>query len=92
MRHRSTNHASFYKPTETMKINNKLTFKERYEAALNEPTPAAAWVAMIAKITHRSETTVRMWLSGKQNPDELAKAVVADHFGSTVATLFPTNE
>lgn len=66
------------------------TFKQLYEDAKREPTPAAAFVAKVAEITHRTETTVRMWLSGNQTPDELAKSVIAQHFNSDINTLFPT--
>jgi len=65
------------------------TFKELYEQAKQQPTPAAAFVAKVAEITHRTETTVRMWLSGNQAPDELAKSVIAQYFNSDIDTLFP---
>ena len=68
------------------------TFKGLYAEAKQQPTPAAAFVARVAELTHRTETTVRMWLAGVQQPDELAKSVIADHFGSDMETLFPRSE
>ena len=68
---------------------SKKTFKELYEDAKMLPTPAASFIAKVAELTHKTETTVRMWLSGNQQPDELAKSVIAEHFKSDINTLFP---
>lgn len=66
------------------------TFKELYDAAKAQPTPAAAFVAKVAELTHRSETTVRMWLVGAQTPDELVISILAKHFGTSPDDLFPS--
>ena len=68
----------------------KKTFNELYNERKNKPTPAQEFVAEVAKITHRSEFTVKMWLSGQQVPDALVQSVIAEHFGVDVAGLFPT--
>ena len=65
------------------------TFAELYEESKKKPTPAQEFVAEVARITHRSETTVRMWLAGNQVPDALVQSVIADHFGVDMAGLFP---
>lgn len=65
------------------------TFKDLYEEELKKPTPAKRFVAEVAELTKRSEITVRMWLSGKQSPDELAKATIAAKFGVNADGLFP---
>lgn len=65
------------------------TFKALYEEQKKKPTSAQVFVAEVSKITKRSEATVRMWLSGKQTPDELAKSVIAEKFDTDVNTLFP---
>lgn len=67
----------------------KKTFKSLYENEKKKPTAAQLFIARVAAITKRSEMTVRMWLSGRQEPDELAKSVIAREFGSDAASLFP---
>lgn len=69
-------------------MSNK-TFAELYEERKSKPTPAQEFVSEVARITHRSEITVRMWLSGQQIPDTLVQSVIADHFGVDMAGLFP---
>ena len=67
----------------------KKTLVELYEDELKKPTPAKAFVTQIASITCRSEMTVRMWLMGRQSPDELAKRVLAEKLGVDQKVLFP---
>ena len=72
-------------------MNNKKTFKELYESERDKPTAAQHFIAMVANMTHRSTHTVTMWLSGRQVPDELARTIMAQHFGCDAEQLFPTN-
>lgn len=72
-------------------MNNKKTFKEMYEAERDKPTAAQEFIAMVANMTHRSTNTVKMWLSGRQVPDELARTIIAQHFKCDAEQLFPTN-
>lgn len=67
----------------------KTSFKELYEEAKNKPTPAQAFISEVALLTHKSEQTIKMWLLGRQQPDELACAVIAKHFNVSPDTLFP---
>ena len=67
----------------------KSTFIELYENEKNKPTSAQVFVSEIAEITQRSENTVRMWVCGKQQPDALAKSIIAKRFKTKVETLFP---
>ena len=68
------------------------TFTELYNERKNMPTPAQEFLAEVAKITHRSEFTVKMWLSGQQVPDMLVQSVIAEHFGVSIEGLFPNKE
>ena len=68
---------------------NKKSFKELYEEEKKKPTSAQIFVSDVAKLTKRSEATVRMWISGRQVPDELAQNMIADKFNVDVETLFP---
>ena len=68
------------------------TFKELYEEAKKMPTPAQAFISEIAELTHRSELTVRMWLSGQQVPDELVQATIANKYNVSIDSLFPKAE
>lgn len=65
------------------------TFKNLYEDEKKKPTAAQLFVSRVATLTKRSKTTVRMWISGQQVPDELAKSVIAQEFGADINSLFP---
>ena len=71
---------------------SKKTFIELYNESKSKPTPAQEFVSEVARITRRSESTVRMWLAGNQVPDSLVQSVIADHFGVDMAGLFPTEK
>lgn len=51
--------------------------------------PKRAWVLKVAEATMRSEATVRMWLSERQAPDDLAKREIAKVLQRSVEELFP---
>ena len=65
------------------------TFRNLYEDEKKKPTAAQLFVSRVDTLTKRSEVTVRMWISGQQVPDELAKSVIAQEFGADVNSLFP---
>lgn len=65
------------------------TFRNLYEDEKKKPTAAQLFVSRVATLTKRSETTVRMWISGQQVPDELAKSMIAQEFGVDINSLFP---
>lgn len=69
------------------------TFKEIYLKAKARkrvvPTNAQLFIKEVANCTHKSEQTVRLWLSGVQRPDELTQAVLAAKFKTTPQELFP---
>lgn len=65
-----------------------MTFKELYESEKAKPTAAQIFIKEIAGLTKKSETTVRMWLSGIQKPDALTLAILAKHFKTTEKELF----
>ena len=65
------------------------TFFDLYNEQKSKRTPAQEFVSEVAKITRRTENTVRMWLSGQHTPDALAQSIIAEHFGVNVDYLFP---
>lgn len=67
----------------------KKTFRQLYDEELAKPTPAQRFVADVAALTMRSETTVRMWLQGNQTPDPLTRSIIAKKYGVDTETLFP---
>nr|DAI42414.1 MAG TPA: SOS-response transcriptional repressor [Caudoviricetes sp.] len=71
------------------KMDTNMTFKELYEQELHKPTHATLFVQRIAKVTKRQEMTVRMWLAGRQQPDELVKSIIAQELGVDANSLFP---
>ena len=65
------------------------TLREIYEEQKKRPTPATAFVNKLCEVTHRSEMTVRSWLTGKYRPDINTQIVLAQFLDSTVEDLFP---
>ena len=63
------------------------SFKECYEK-VSTMSPKKMWIQRIAQVTHRSEATVRMWLSGRQVPEELIQEIIAKELGVPVEGLF----
>ena len=67
------------------------TFKKIYEDISSVP-PKKAFVTRIAVVTHKSESTVRMWLCGRQRPDELTRLAIAKELKTDADSLFPEVE
>lgn len=67
------------------------SFKECYEE-VSTMSPKKMWIQRIAQVTHRSEATVRMWLSGRQVPEELIQEIISKELGVPVEGLFPKEE
>lgn len=70
-----------------------MTFREIYDniEPVKVQSPKAAWISHIAKITKRSEHSVKMWLAGRQIPDTLAQSIIADELKTPADELFPSN-
>lgn len=68
------------------------SFKQRYKEEVRKPTRPQAFIAEVAKVTCRSEATVKLWLKGYTSPDGLTRKVLAEHFGVTEEELFPKEE
>lgn len=75
-----------------------MTLKEIYQSRIEEekrnpvPTASQAFIREVAEITHRSEIAVKRWLSDSKTtavPDALVQEVLAIHFNTTPADLFP---
>lgn len=67
------------------------TFKEIYDSLPVTP-PKTAWIRAIAKVTKKSELTVRMWLCRDQTPDALAQSVIEKELGIPADVLFPKKD
>lgn len=67
----------------------KMSFKDLYLQEKEKPTPAQTFIEDIAELTKRSVNTVRMWIAGKQAPDALAQAQIAEKYNIDVTSLFP---
>jgi transcriptional regulator with XRE-family HTH domain len=70
----------------------KKTFKDIYLERKQLPTHAEMFVTEVAELTHRSTNTVKMWLLGRQVPDELTQSVIAKKYNVDINSLFPVNE
>jgi hypothetical protein len=72
-------------------MKNK-TFKQIYDEQPGRSTkisPKEEWINKIAALTRKAPGTVRMWLSGAQQPDALTKSVLSEHFSIPEDQLFP---
>lgn len=65
------------------------SFVDLYQDAKRQPTAAQQFINEVAALTHKTEITVRNWIAGRQNPDDLAKNVLAEHFHTSTDVLFP---
>ncbi len=70
----------------------KISLTKLYKEKLSEPSPAKQLIKEIAKLTERSQLTVRLWLSGKHKPEPLIQRIIAEHFNIDVEYLFPDDE
>jgi hypothetical protein len=66
-----------------------MTFKEIYESLETPPSPKEEWVKRMASITLASEFSVKMWISGRNEPSALAKKILSEELGRPVEELFP---
>lgn len=69
-----------------------MTFRDIYKKECDKPTPRQKFIAEIARVTKKSENTVKQWGNGIQAPDELTRNVLAAHFGCDPVSLFPGNK
>lgn len=74
-----------------MNQEGQKTFREIYKTMDNMP-PKLAFVKRIAEVTMKSETTVRCWLAGSQQPDALGQSVIEKELGISADILFPKKE
>jgi|GEM_PF-351708 len=75
-----------------MSRTEKKSFFDLYAEQKKKPTPAQNFIAEIAALTHRSENTVKMWLCGRQVPDELTQSIIARRYNLNINGLFPKSE
>lgn len=63
-------------------------FKKAYLKEKEKPSAGSLFVKRMADITKKSESTVRMWLMGRQVPDELTKIAIAKELNVRPEELF----
>lgn len=69
-----------------------MSFRDLYLQAKAKPTQVQIFVKGIADLTKCSESTVRMWATGRQVPDALRKSVLSEKLGIAPEDLFPKRE
>ena len=70
------------------------TFREIYFSlpSRNEMVPPKKeFVRRIAKVTMKTEKTVRCWLAGAQTPDALCQSMIEKELGLPADILFPAD-
>ena len=65
------------------------SLQELYRDERNKPTAAQSFVTRIARVTRKSEITVRFWRAGYTEPDVLTKKGIAQYLKKPISTLFP---
>jgi len=70
---------------------SKHSFRELYLSLDNTP-PKKAFIKRIMALTMSSETTVRCWIAGVQNPVPLAQKIISKELGVPTEVLFPANK
>lgn len=70
----------------------KKSFSDLYIEQKKKPTAAQTFVSEVATLTHRSENTVKMWLCGRQIPDELTQSIIARRYNLNINSLFSKPE
>ncbi len=74
-----------------MKVNK--TFSEIYnDIPYYQGGAKTKFVNRIAEITFKSAITVRMWIMGRQAPDELVQSVISKELGIPAEILFPKDD
>ncbi|WP_407401098.1 hypothetical protein [Sodaliphilus sp.] len=68
---------------------NTEVYKSLQEIYLEKKRSASLFIKEIADVTHRKEITIRKWLCGAAEPDEMTKIVLAQHLDMDVNVLFP---
>lgn len=68
----------------------KSKFREIYESlpARAGKAPKTVWIEHLAKITMKSEQTVRCWVYGTQKPDALTISILSKELGVPADELF----
>lgn len=69
----------------------KKPLNERYSDALEEPTPAQAYLIEMAQAGRASVATARAWVSGKQKPNKASMALLSVHYKMPEDKLFSPN-
>lgn len=71
------------------KVKQQQTFRDLYLHEKSKPTAAAQFIAKMANEFGRDEVTIRMWLSGSQQPNKDIVPQIEKYFGADIYTLFP---
>lgn len=69
----------------------KTSLKDLFYQEKKKPSPAQEFISLVASISGRKVITVRKWIAGQSEPDELVKNVLAKHFNTKSEYLFPKN-
>lgn len=67
----------------------RISFSDLYKYECNKPTPRQAFIAECARVAEVSETTVKQWANGIQQPNKYALKLLAEHFNCDPEALFP---
>ena len=69
---------------------NNSSLIELYNEVKKKPTPAAKFISDLSEATNRCESTVRMWVTGRGEPEINVKKVISLFLGIEIDKLFPS--
>ena len=73
------------------KVTLNRSLRDIYFSLDNTP-PKKAFIQRIARVTKRSESAVRCWISNAYEPDDLAKERLEQELGIPAEVLFSGNK
>lgn len=76
---------------ETEVKEQEMTFRSYYDSLppQERKSPKKEFVTEIATLCKCAESTVRAWLSGTQQPDQLKRSIIAKYLNKPEEMLFP---
>ncbi|MBD5242075.1 MAG: hypothetical protein HDS59_08365 [Barnesiella sp.] len=69
-----------------------MTLRQIYERERQKPTAVQSFVDELCQVTAKTPVSVYRWVTGRVEPDELTKRVLAEHLKTTPEELFPSKK
>lgn len=67
----------------------KISLADLYKEKMQQLSPGRQLIKDLMDVTGRSEVTIRMWISGKFQPEPIIQNIIAEKLDIDVDYLFP---